>query len=63
MRGLDINGNHIRSVNKGVVTARATLIHKGKRTHVSEIKIIDRSGQLLNISRMTNIIIDKIKKN
>jgi uncharacterized protein (TIGR00369 family) len=59
VRGLDINGNHIRSVNEGIVTARATLIHKGKLTHVSEIKITDSNGQLLNISRMTNIVIDK----
>lgn len=59
VRGLDINGNHVRSVSNGTVTARATLIHKGKLTHVSEIKITDNNGQLLNISRMTNIVIDK----
>jgi len=59
VRGLDINGNHIRSVSTGKVTARATIIHKGRTTHVSEIKITDSNNNLLNISRMTNIIIDK----
>lgn len=59
IRGLDINGNHVRSVATGKVTARATLIHKGKLTHVTEIKITDDDGRLLNISRMTNVIIDK----
>lgn len=59
IRGLDINGNHVRSVASGSVTARATIIHKGKLTHVTEIKITDAEGKLLNISRMTNVVIDK----
>ena len=59
IRGLDINGNHVRSVASGKVTARATIIHKGKLTHVTEIKITDTEGKLLNISRMTNVVIDK----
>lgn len=59
IRGLDINGNHVRSVSSGKVTARATIIHKGKLTHVTEIKITDTEGNLLNISRMTNVVIDK----
>lgn len=59
VRGLEINGNHLKSAKKGsTVTARASLVHKGKRTHVSEIKITDHNGVLLNISRMTNMIID-----
>jgi uncharacterized protein (TIGR00369 family) len=59
VRGLDINGNHVRSVSNGKVKAKATILHKGKTTHVAEIKITDEEGRLLNISRMTNIIIDK----
>ncbi len=59
IRGIEINGNHVRSASLGKVTARATLIHKGKQTHVSEIKITDNKNNLLNISRMTNMIIDK----
>lgn len=59
VRGLDINGNHVKSAVIGSkVTARASLIHKGKQTHVSEIKISDENDTLLNISRMTNMIID-----
>lgn len=59
IRGLEINGNHVKSASNGLATARATLIHNGKQTHVSEIKIIDDEGNLLNISRMTNMIVDK----
>ncbi len=59
IRGLEINGNHVKSTADGIVTAKATLVHKGKQTHVSEIRITDNQGNLLNTSRMTNIIVDK----
>ncbi|MBI9067746.1 MAG: hotdog fold thioesterase [Salinivirgaceae bacterium] len=59
VRGLDINGNHLKNTSQGLVTAKATLLHKGRQTHVSEIRITDENEVLLNISRMTNMIIDK----
>lgn len=59
IRGIEINGNHVKSTSNGIVKARASLIHKGKQTHVSEIKITDQDGNLLNISRMTNMVIEK----
>jgi len=58
VRGIEINGNHVKSAKSGWVTAKATLIHKGRNTHVSEIKITDEQGNLLNISRMTNMIVN-----
>jgi uncharacterized protein (TIGR00369 family) len=62
IRGLEINGNHLKSSSSGLVTARGQLIHKGKQTHVCEIKITNEDGILLNISRMTNMIITKDSK-
>ena len=59
IRGLEINGNHVKSSSSGKAKAQANLIHKGKKTHVCEIKITDDNGDLLNISRMTNMIVDK----
>jgi uncharacterized protein (TIGR00369 family) len=59
IRGLEINGNHVRSASEGIVTARATIVHKGKQTHVSEIKITNNKGLLLNTSRMTNMVVEK----
>lgn len=59
VRGVEINGNHVKSASSGTVTARATLLHKGKLTHVSEIKISDQENNLLNVSRMTNMIVEK----
>jgi len=62
IRGLEINGNHLKSTSSGKVTARGQLIHKGKKTHVCEIKITNEEGSLLNISRMTNMIITKTSR-
>jgi uncharacterized protein (TIGR00369 family) len=59
IRGLEINGNHVRSASEVFVTARATLVHNGKQTHVSEIRITNNHGLLLNISRMTNMVVEK----
>ncbi len=62
VRGVEINGNHVRSTSSGLVTARATIVHIGKQTHVSDIRITDSEGNLLNISRMTNMIVEKQAK-
>ncbi|MCF8298599.1 MAG: hotdog fold thioesterase [Saprospiraceae bacterium] len=59
--GVEINGNHLRPVRNGFVTARATILHKGERTHVWEIKITDDEGNLISVCRLTNIVI-KIEK-
>src|SRR5699024_9508633 len=44
--GLEINANHIKSKQSGIVTATATPIHRGKRTMVWEIKITDETNAL-----------------
>ncbi len=58
VRGLEISGNHLKAAT-GTITARATLLHCGRTTHVCEIRITNQEGQLVNISRMTNIVITK----
>ena len=57
--GLEINGNHIKSTKSGKVIARGELIHKGRSTHVWEIKIRNEANDLLSVCRMTNMIICK----
>ncbi len=51
--GLEINANHIRSVNSGKVTGTARSIHIGRSTHIWEIRIEDDQGRLTCISRLT----------
>jgi uncharacterized protein (TIGR00369 family) len=56
--GLEVNANHLRSKSDGVVTARGTLVHKGSRTHVWEIRITDEEEKLISLCRLTNMILE-----
>jgi 1,4-dihydroxy-2-naphthoyl-CoA hydrolase len=51
--GLEINANHLRSKQDGIVTAAGTPLHVGKSTMVWDIRITDEEGQLICISRCT----------
>jgi len=57
--GQEINANHIRSKKDGIVTAIATVIHKGRTSMVYETKIIDEQEQLISISRCTIAVVAK----
>ncbi len=57
--GLDINGNHLRTVRDGYVFGTVRPLHVGRRTHVWEIRIEDGEGRLVNISRLTMMIIKR----
>lgn len=60
--GLQVSGNHVSSINKGLLQANAQLIHKGKTTHVWDVKITDENHKLISTVRVTNIITDKKRK-
>jgi len=51
--GLEINANHLRSMQSGKVTASATPLHTGRTTAVWSIEIRDEQGRLVCISRCT----------
>jgi 1,4-dihydroxy-2-naphthoyl-CoA hydrolase len=55
--GLEINANHIRGKQDGMVTAVATPLHKGRTTMVWDIRIVDEDEKLICISRCTVAII------
>ena len=58
--GLEINCNHVRSVNSGFVLATGTLVHCGRRTHVWQVNIHEEgTKQLICTGRLTVIIIEK----
>ena len=59
VRGIAFTANHIRSVKNGKITATATIIHKGRTTHLIEIKITDDLGKLVSHCKLTNIILPK----
>ncbi|KYG81313.1 thioesterase [Roseivirga seohaensis] len=57
--GLEINGNHIKSVKEGWVYAVARPHHVGRKTQVWEIKITNKNDDLVCISRITMAVMDK----
>ncbi len=59
VRGIQMSANHVRSVKSGTITARAKFIHKGRTTHIIEIRIEDELGKLVSLCKLTNIILPK----
>jgi 1,4-dihydroxy-2-naphthoyl-CoA hydrolase len=63
--GLDINANHLRGVKSGWVIGVARPIHRGKTTHVWEIRIsheVDKQAdKLVCITRLTMAILENPK--
>jgi len=57
--GLEINANHVRTVHGGDVICKAQLVHRGKQTHVWDIRLYDEHGQMNCICRFTAILIPK----
>jgi len=56
--GLEINANHIRSVNEGYVYGITRPLHIGRSTQVWEIKITNEENKLVCVSRITMAIKD-----
>jgi len=57
--GLEVNANHLRPVKSGLVKGVCTVIHRGAKTHIWDIKIYDERGKMSCISRLTVAIINK----
>ena len=57
--GLEVNANHLRPVKSGLVTGICTIIHRGAKTHIWDIKLYDDRGKMSCISRLTVAVINK----
>ena len=57
--GQEINGNHLRAVSDGVVTAVATPVHVGRSSQVWSIEIRDERQRLVCIVRCTMAIVPR----
>jgi uncharacterized protein (TIGR00369 family) len=62
IRGIEITANHLKSVSSGVVTATASVLHKGRTTHLWKIEVRDENENLISFCKLTNIVLPKIKK-
>ncbi|MDO9262111.1 MAG: hotdog fold thioesterase [Flavobacteriaceae bacterium] len=59
VKGIEIAANHLKSKSDGIITATAKIIHKGRTTHLWEIKIVDEENNLISLCKLTNIILEK----
>jgi len=55
--GLEINANHLRPKQSGILTAVATPLHIGRSTQVWEVKIEDEAGKLVCVARCTIAVV------
>lgn len=59
IRGISFTANHLKSVKEGLITATASFIHKGRTTHLIEIRVEDEKKRLISVCKLTNIILPK----
>jgi len=57
--GLQVSGNHLSSISEGILFARAEIIHRGKKTHVWDVRIQSETGKLISVTRVTMMVIKK----
>lgn len=59
--GLEINANHLRPVDEGLVTGVTRALHLGRTTQVWQIELRNVQGKLSCVSRMTAAIVKREK--
>lgn len=61
IKGIELSINHLKSKKEGIVFATAKVLHKGRSTHLWEIKITDEEDNLISICKITNMILERKK--
>lgn len=56
--GIEINANHLRKVQAGLVHGKATLVSRTRKLHVWDIKIQNDAGELVCVSRLTIMVLE-----
>ena len=59
VKGIELSINHVKSVRDGEVTATAKILHKGRTTHLWEIKVTNENNDLISVCKITNIVLEK----
>lgn len=57
--GIEVNANHIKAVRSGSVKATGRLAHRGRATHVWDIRVTNERDELVALCRITNMIIER----
>ena len=56
--GIELNANHIKAARSGRVKATGQLLHRGRTTHVWDIRVTNEADELVAVCRLTNLIIE-----
>lgn len=59
VRGIEMSGNHLRSVKTGNVYAKAQAIHLGRTTQIWEIRVTDEEEKLVSLIKLTTFSLPK----
>jgi len=59
IRGLELSGNHVKSVREGFVWAKATVLHRGRTTQLWQIHVTDDHGALISVVKFTTMILKR----
>lgn len=63
IRGMQMSANHVKAAMLGTyVFATATILHKGRQTHVWNIDIKNEDDELVSTCRLTNFVFKKTSK-
>lgn len=56
--GVELSCNHVRSIREGMVFATAQILHKGRSSHLWQIRVEDKHGKLISMCKLLNFIKD-----
>ena len=59
VRGIEMSGNHLKSIKDGFVYAKAQSIHNGSTTQIWEIKVTNQAGELISSCKLTTLTLPK----
>ena len=54
--GAEISANHLKSARTGMLSATATCLHKGKSSHLFQIRVENEQGELISMVKLLNFI-------
>ena len=57
--GVHISANHVKSIKKGILYAKASFLKKTNFKHIIKIKLYDEYNELISFALLTNIIFKK----
>jgi len=57
--GVEINANHLKVAKSGIVTGKCSPIKRGRSTQVWQTEITDEDDELICVSRITLMVLDR----